>query len=87
MKSTFKSNLLTGFGLSLLLLVLSSIASYYSITNLISSSDMVDHTNQVILKSEEIVSNMKDAETGQRGFLLAKDEIFCLRLMVLMSVL
>jgi signal transduction histidine kinase/CheY-like chemotaxis protein/CHASE3 domain sensor protein len=76
MKSTFKSNLLTGFGLSLFLLVVSSVASYYSIVNLISSSDMVDHTNQVIFKSEEIVSNLKDAETGQRGFLLTKDQEF-----------
>lgn len=76
MKSTFKSNLLTGFGLSLFLLVVSSVASYYSITNLISSSDLVDHTNQVIMKSEEVISNLKDGETGQRGYLLTKDQDF-----------
>lgn len=73
MRSKFKTNLLTGFGISLFLLVMSSVASYYSITNLIKSAGWVEHTNVVILTSEEIISSMKDGETGQRGYLLAKD--------------
>ncbi|PWV51626.1 response regulator [Chitinophaga sp. S165] len=76
MKATFKRNLLIGFGLSLLLLVVSSVASFFSIRNLLQSAYWVDHTNAVILKLESTLSYMKDAETGQRGYLLTGDEDF-----------
>ncbi|WP_169727991.1 sensor histidine kinase [Adhaeribacter aquaticus] len=36
----------------------------------------MEHTNQVLLKLENILSLLKDAETGQRGFLLTNDEEF-----------
>ncbi|GAA3911933.1 response regulator [Chitinophaga oryziterrae] len=75
-KATFKRNLLIGFGLSLLLLVMSSVASFFSIKNLLASAFLVDHTNQVILQLENTISVMKDAETGQRGYLLTGDEEF-----------
>lgn len=73
MKHNFKRNLQIGFGLSLLLLIITSIASYTSITNLIKSSEAVNHTNEILQQSENIISYMKDAETGQRGFLLTND--------------
>jgi signal transduction histidine kinase/DNA-binding response OmpR family regulator/CHASE3 domain sensor protein len=70
MKSTFKRNLLVGFGLSLLLLIISAIASYTSIQNLLNSAGLVEHTNKVIEELQSTLSSVKDAETGQRGFLL-----------------
>lgn len=76
MKATFKRNLLIGFGLSLLLLVVSSVASFFSIRNLLQSAYWVDHTNAVIYRLESTLSFMKDAETGQRGYLLTGDEDF-----------
>jgi signal transduction histidine kinase/DNA-binding response OmpR family regulator/CHASE3 domain sensor protein len=76
MKTTVTRNLQIGFGLSLLLLVISSIVSYVSITNLLTSSDMVDHSGQVMQSLETVISTMKDAETGQRGFLLTGREEF-----------
>ncbi|UYQ93174.1 response regulator [Chitinophaga horti] len=76
MNSSFKRNLLIGFGLSLLLLIISSVASYNSIQNLLQSASLVDHTNSVIQKLEGVMSMMKDAETGQRGYLLTEDETF-----------
>ena len=54
------------------MLVVSSVISYSSITRLIQSSDEVDHTNQVISTSENIISNIKDGETGQRGYLMTR---------------
>lgn len=74
--STFKRNLLVGYGVSVFLLVVSSIASYISITNLLSSSKMVNNTQQVINKLESVISVLKDAETSQRGYLLTEDESF-----------
>jgi signal transduction histidine kinase/DNA-binding response OmpR family regulator/CHASE3 domain sensor protein len=76
MTAAFKRNLVIGFGVSLLLLIISSVASYTSIRKLTESAGLVDHTNEVIQKLEEALSVLKDAETGQRGFLLTGDERF-----------
>jgi signal transduction histidine kinase/DNA-binding response OmpR family regulator/CHASE3 domain sensor protein len=76
MQKTLKNNLRIGLGLSLLLLFISSLASYVSISNLIKSSKMVSHSNRVITNLEEIMSTLKDAETGQRGYLLTSDTVF-----------
>lgn len=76
MKASIIRNLRIGYGISLVLLLLSSIASYLSIQNLLNSSRMVNHTNRIILELENTISILKDAETGQRGFLLTGDERF-----------
>jgi len=76
MKAGFKRNLLIGYGASLILLIGSAAASYISINNLLSSSRWVNHTNEVLRKLENIISVLKDAETGQRGYLLTDDERF-----------
>jgi hypothetical protein len=76
MKSTFKRNLLISFGISLLLLIISSVASFLSISNLLKSADEVEHTNEVKQLVEKIISTIKDAETGQRGYLLTGDDRF-----------
>ena len=72
----FKNNLLYGLGLSLILLFTSSVASYISIRNLIESSSMVRDSNQTIKDLDRISSLVKDAETGQRGYLLTRDDRF-----------
>lgn len=74
MQTNFKSNLLIGFGVSLTILLLSSVASYVSIRNLLDSASLVNHTNQVILELEQLMTSLKDSEAGQRGYLLTSDE-------------
>jgi signal transduction histidine kinase/DNA-binding response OmpR family regulator/CHASE3 domain sensor protein len=69
-------NLQIGFGLSLLILVVTSVASYSSINNLLDSSQWVDHTDSVINQLSSALSTLKDAETGQRGYLLTDDTVF-----------
>lgn len=76
MKTDHTRNLQIGFGLSLLLLIISSAASYISIDNLLRSSKLVTQTNAVIRSLDEVMSSMKDAETGQRGYLLTRDTTF-----------
>lgn len=76
MKSSLNRNLLIGFGISLLILVISSAASFISIKNLFRSADLVEHTNQVVAELNATISKMKDAETGQRGYLLTGKENF-----------
>lgn len=65
-----------GYGISLLLLVLSSVASYVSIEGLLRNQERVNHTNEIINKLDSVMSVLKDAETGQRGFLLTNNEDF-----------
>src|SRR6185437_8818166 len=80
MNSTSKPRLLRnlqiGFGLSLLILVVTSVASYSSIRNLLLGSRLVDHTDSVISELNMTLSTLKDAETGQRGYLLSNDTAF-----------
>lgn len=76
MKTTLKNNLRLGLGLSLIILFISSLASYVSISNLIKSTELVKHSDEVILNVEGVISTLKDAETGQRGYLLTGNKIF-----------
>lgn len=74
MISKTNTNLKVGFGLSILLLIVSSLVSFLCIQNLLKSSYWVRHTDEVAITLESVMSSLKDAETGQRGFLLSGDE-------------
>lgn len=76
MQNNFLRNLQLGFGISIFILLLSSIASYISITKLNESTLQVDHTRDVLDAAENIISDLKDAETGQRGFYLTGKQSF-----------
>jgi methyl-accepting chemotaxis protein len=62
--------LLAGFGLAALALVVVAVVGYRNITSLIDNDHQVDHSHLVQTELAILLSQMKDAETGQRGFLL-----------------
>lgn len=64
------------FAFSILILLASSYASFYSNKKLIETSQWVNHTNDVIKNSEALISTVVDAETGQRGYLITDDASF-----------
>lgn len=64
------------FSISIIILLISSYASFYSNRQLIEASKWVNHTNEVIIHAENMMSIVKDAETGQRGYLLTGDAAF-----------
>lgn len=76
MQNNFLRNLQLGFGISIFILLLSSVASYISITKLNESTEQVDHTRDILDALESILSDLKDAETGQRGFYLTGKQSF-----------
>lgn len=76
MKLSLKTNLRIGLGISLFLLIISSTASYISIKNLIKSADLVVESNAIINDVDNVVSMLKDAETGQRGYLITGNPVF-----------
>lgn len=61
------------FILSVLLLLASSYASYYSISKLVDRSYWVNHTYNVISANQKVLIAVQNAENAQRGYLLTKD--------------
>jgi CHASE3 domain sensor protein len=62
--------------LPLLLLLGIGVVAYRSISSLTSTSHLVAHTQQVLEHIAEVLSLMKDAETGQRGYIITADEAY-----------
>ena len=71
-----RRNLLIGFNASLLILVISSVASYFSISKLVESTQWVNHTHEVIQTLESFRTDATETESAQRGFLLTGDRDF-----------
>lgn len=76
LKNTFQRNLILGSLLSAFILVLVSALSWAAVSQLIASQKAVKHTQDVKLKLENLISLLKDVETGQRGYLLTQRKDF-----------
>jgi len=72
---TFGRKIAAGFTLAFLLLLGIGGVSYRSISALTSTSQLVTHTHQVLEHIAEVLSLLKDAETGQRGYVITGDEV------------
>jgi methyl-accepting chemotaxis protein len=60
----------SGFALALLVLTIVSAVSYDSTIKLIDSAEWVRHTHEVLNTLDDVLSAFKDAETGQRGYII-----------------
>ncbi|HTI12563.1 MAG TPA: CHASE3 domain-containing protein [Puia sp.] len=65
-----------GYGTAFFLLLLSYVLTLYANSELLKQARLVDSSNKIILQVEGLISSLKDAETGMRGYLLMKDESF-----------
>ena len=63
-----------GFGLASAILIIIGFVSYQSATQLIETNSRVAQTQERLNTLEELLSQIKDAETGQRGYLLTGEE-------------
>jgi CHASE3 domain sensor protein len=63
-----------GFALALAILVAIGTVTYRSTAKLTETAEWVSHTYRVLDELEGVLSGMKDAETGQRGYILTGDE-------------
>ena len=74
---TFAPYILTGvFVISIFTLFFLVSITYRQIQSRNESEELVLHSKNVHIELEQLVSYIKDAETGQRGFLLTRDSIF-----------
>ncbi|GCD18642.1 methyl-accepting chemotaxis protein [Cellulomonas algicola] len=62
--------LVAGFVATLVLMIGVGVVSFLNTRALVDSSTWVDHTHDVIRANDAILSSLKDAETGQRGYLI-----------------
>ena len=76
MRLSTRAQIDLGFAVALLLLLLVSVISFRSLNRLSTDEEAVVANQRVLLRLEGIVSTLKDAETGQRGYLLTRQERF-----------
>ncbi|MGE0488214.1 MAG: CHASE3 domain-containing protein [Vulcanimicrobiota bacterium] len=67
---TFGRRVGVGFGLSAIILVFVSVVGYVATAKLVANDGMVKHSYEVRRTVADLFSGLKDAETGQRGFLI-----------------
>ena len=70
MNGNFKRNLIISSGASMLILLVSSVASFLSIRSLLDSNGWVNHTQEVIYNINATRSELVDAQTSMRGYLV-----------------
>jgi len=63
-----------GIAVSLIILVAISSISYQSLIRIQDDFNWVTNTREMLLNLSYFLSNLKDAEMGQRGFLLTGQE-------------
>lgn len=59
---------------ALVFFIISAAVSWYNVQTLRSNNAHVVHSHEVIVGLSDLLSNIQDAETGQRGFLLTNSE-------------
>jgi signal transduction histidine kinase/DNA-binding response OmpR family regulator/CHASE3 domain sensor protein len=66
--------LFVGFAVVIAFFVASGLLSYSKVNTLRQNARLIAHSHDVIMAVSDIIALMKDAETGQRGYLLTGDE-------------
>ena len=64
------------FAVSLLVLIFISALTYKHSVSLSDSTEWVMHTYKTNIQLDQLFSYLKDAETGQRGFIITRDSLF-----------
>ncbi|MEH1936539.1 MAG: response regulator [Nostoc sp.] len=75
-RKQFLKKLGAGFGLALAILVLIGTLFYPNTEVLIDTSKRLNNTQLTINSLQELLSNIKDAETGQRGYILTRQDAY-----------
>jgi methyl-accepting chemotaxis protein len=73
---TFGKKIAIGFTISFVLLLGIGITAYRATESLARTSRLVAHTHVVLEHLTNLLGHLKDAETGQRGFIITGDEAF-----------
>lgn len=64
------------FAIASFLVLMVSYIAFKTLNDLVKDSEAFTKSNTILLNLENIISTLKDAETGQRGYLLTRNEAF-----------
>src|SRR5258707_1425786 len=73
--SSLRAKIAAGLGTALLVLVVGG-ASYFAMARSTRAASLVAHTDSVLVERERVLSALKDAETGARGYMITNDTVF-----------
>jgi signal transduction histidine kinase len=65
-----------GLALTVLVLLVNAVVSYHAIRTLVNNEQWVGRTHVVLAQLEAILSTVKDAETGERGYIISGSEAY-----------
>src|SRR5579871_2385884 len=71
-----KRRLTTGFGVVLVFLFVNMAISFRNLRLVIDNNILVTHTHEALAELQDILSTMKDIETGQRGYVITGEESY-----------
>jgi len=75
-KSVGIQKLAAWLGGAVLLLALGVAVALWTFSQIEEAANVRQHTYEVINRTEDLMASIRDAETGQRGYLLTGDEAF-----------
>jgi len=73
--SSLRAKIAAGLATALLVLVVGG-ASYFAVGRSTRAASLVSHSDSVLIEREKVLSALKDAETGARGYLVTGDTVF-----------
>jgi methyl-accepting chemotaxis protein len=74
MKWNVGTKISAGFGIALAIFVIVGVTSYRNVTAQVEDAQWVAHSHEVLTEITELLSSLKDAEVGQRGFVITGAE-------------
>src|ERR1700744_6682777 len=75
-KMSFRNQVLTGFAVSIILVLIVGVLSIISINQLEDDTIMVEHSQQIVKSSNDLLQLLIDAETGMRGYAATGNKAF-----------
>ncbi|MBB6108898.1 Signal transduction histidine kinase [Mucilaginibacter lappiensis] len=76
LKFSFRQQVLAGFVISIILVLVVGVLSFNSIRKFEDDNRWVDHTQKVIKSANSLLQHMIDAETGMRGYVATGNKVF-----------
>src|SRR5919108_1395713 len=76
MASATEKKIKIGIAILFIALVINGLVSYRATRTLIDNQQWVTHTYQVIGEIEGVLSTLKDAETGERGYIITGSDAY-----------
>src|SRR5262245_40965759 len=76
MKWSVGTKIGAGYCVALAALLIIGVVSYEATNSLIAAAEWRSHTYQVQRNLDQLFSLLKDTETGQRGYIITRDEAY-----------